>query len=92
LKKFLLLGIILYSFPHMSFHMVSHEKVFNEAIYTKDDVSLLIFLWGFYKRDKKDIYYVDCVSSKLSLRVYRSSSQHTRSSTFIFPIGFLKDT
>jgi hypothetical protein len=53
LNKFLLLGIILYSFPHMSFHMVSHEKVFNEAIYTQDDVSLLIFLWDFMREIRK---------------------------------------
>jgi hypothetical protein len=44
--------------------MVSHEKVFNEAMCIQDDVYLLIFFHkSFYK---KDIYYVDCVSPKWS--------------------------
>jgi hypothetical protein len=50
----------------MSFHVVSHEMIFNETMCTQDNVYLLIFPWGFYKRDKKDIYYADSVSPELS--------------------------
>jgi hypothetical protein len=38
----MLLGITLYSLAFMSFHVVCHEKVFNEAICTQDYVYLLI--------------------------------------------------
>jgi hypothetical protein len=33
LNKFMLLGITLYSFP-LKFHVISHEKVFNETMHT----------------------------------------------------------
>jgi hypothetical protein len=56
----------------MSFHVGSHEKVFNEAMHIQDDVYLLIFFHKrFYKRDKKDIYYADSASSKLFQGVIR---------------------
>jgi hypothetical protein len=46
--------------------VISHEKVFNEAMCTQDDVYLLIFfIRVFYKRDKNDIYYASSVSPKL---------------------------
>jgi hypothetical protein len=44
LNKFPLLGITLYYFSFMSFYVVSHKKIFNEAMCRQDDVYLLIFL------------------------------------------------
>jgi hypothetical protein len=46
--------------------MVPHEKVFNKVICTQDCLSLDFFHKNFYKGDNKDIYYIDCVSPKLS--------------------------
>jgi hypothetical protein len=36
--------------------MVSHEKVFNEAMYTQDDVYLLIFPIRVFVREIRKIY------------------------------------
>jgi hypothetical protein len=43
---------------------------------------------GFYK---KDIYYIDSVSPKLSQEVKGVFHNISRMKTFIFPTGFLKD-
>jgi hypothetical protein len=45
----------------------------------------------FYRRDKKDIYYIDSVSPKLSQRVIRVFHSISRMKTFNFPTGVLND-
>jgi hypothetical protein len=88
LNKFSLLCITLYSFPFMSFYVVSHENVFNEVMCTQNDVYLLTFPIRVFIREKRKIYTMLIVILLNCPRDYMSSSQHTRLSTFIFPQGF----
>jgi hypothetical protein len=71
--------------------MVCHEKVLIRHC-TQKMMSISRFSHkDFYKRDKKDIHYADCVSPKLSSEVIGVFSQHIGSSTFFFPTRFLKE-
>jgi hypothetical protein len=54
--------------------VISHEKVFNEAMCAQDDVYLLIF----------PIYYIDSVSPKLSQEVIGVFSQHIKNEDIHF--------
>jgi hypothetical protein len=46
---------------------------------------------GFYKREVKDMIYVESVSPNLSHSVIEVFHNILRMETFIFPTGFLKD-
>jgi hypothetical protein len=50
----------------MSFTRISHDKVFNMAIWPQVYVYLLIFSRGVLQRDIRDMKYADIISSKLS--------------------------
>jgi hypothetical protein len=42
----MLLGITLYPFPFMSFYVVSHENVINEAMCTQDDIDIYLLIFN----------------------------------------------
>jgi hypothetical protein len=50
--------ITLYSFPFMSFHLVSHENIFNEAVCTQDNVYLFIFLIRIFIEEIRKTYTI----------------------------------
>jgi hypothetical protein len=68
----------------MSFHVVSHEKIFSEAMCTQDDVSLLIFPVRIFIREIRKTYTILIVFLLNYLRGYESFSQYIKNDDLHF--------